>query len=288
MSKDLTTISPFELQAGQTAKLYPSEEVALLTDVLANGLAPNPSGNPDRDEMVRLPNRHERGMLQSRSRDLSSLLRPASLAAAETARIGEAVGMMLGGWRNLKEGNPAEIIAGYTMLLKELPVWAVVKACGEFARGEAIEVVNGVERRMSPDWAPSAARVYTVARDHITAQVAESNRLHRLLSCRKISVAVDPAARERVGALLKDFSGGMTERVRKERDADRIRIEALAQEARDRAAKIREDADRPILALYASLGLQPVRTQVGRLVHPDHLSVHERVAVPLPDSFDPE
>lgn len=288
MSKDLTTTNapaapPVVIRPLERNDLYPSPEIAALTALLANGLSHGPSKRIEDDVMDRLPTVVEKRRLHNRLRDLTAVLRPAEMAQAEMGTIGQAVGMMLGGWRNLKEGNPKEIIAGYTMVLKELPVWAVVRACGDFARGEAFEVVDGVEKKLSPDWAPSVARVYSVARAYMTEQIAEHNLINRLISCKRIAVAVDPEARKRVGEMLHDFSAKMGAKVQRERDADRVRSAAAAQEARDRAAAIRDEADRPILALYRSLGLQPVRSQVGRLVHPDHLSPQERLPAEYTD-----
>jgi hypothetical protein len=281
MTKDLTTGDARNLgQHNPVAdKLYPTDEMRRMTDVFTNSFeSPRPiRGEPD--SLPRLPTVQERTRLHNRMRDLTALLRPASLSMAEREQVKAAVALMLSGWI-LQQGrniNPDDVIGAYTTLLCDLPVWAVVKTCGEFARGEAIEVINGEERKLSPEFAPSAPRVHAVARRHIEDQIAEESRLRRILDCKRIAVSANPEVQARVARLFNQMADGMRGRAEKDRAEERAAAAKGADEARDRAAKIREEADRPILDEYARLNLQPIRSQYGRLIHPDFLTPSERM-----------
>ncbi len=242
-------------------------EVAPIVDVLHSGLI----SVQGRDTLERLPTYAERVKLENRLGEIQRILRPASMAEAEMKTLGAALAVMLGGWLN-NRADASSTIQNYKVLVKDLPLWCVLAACRDFTDGEAYEEINGERKRLSPDFAPSAARLKVVARAKLDDVIAEQDRIRRLLSVKLTHLpaeALDPESRARVGEEIRALADGFKAATEADRKRSIAEAKAKADEARARSAKIREDAERPVLAEYAARGMQPVRAKNGMLLHPD-------------------
>lgn len=277
MTKDLTTIAA----EATPARIRAADHVRAVVDRLGAQLEWSPGKG---DTLPELPTISERSRLHERSRDLTSILRPASMAVADQERMGVAVGMMLGGFL-LKDANPQETIGGYCLLLQDLPAWAVIEACAEFARGEATEtvVVDGVstERRLSPDFAPKAARVHLYAAKKVEALKIEQAKIQRLMNARlpdRMAMPDDPVMRDKVAGLMSGLANKMNAKQVSTREAERAAAREADNASAMRAAQFKKDADDRRLARYAALGLKPV--YIGDLLcDPDALPDKHRYRV---------
>lgn len=238
---------------GAVAPLNTPPHIAMTEAVLQNLLG----GTYSMPTIERLPTAQERGRLHERSMQIRSLLRPGADAVADRDRISAAVGELIGGWLNLRTDGP-ETIAGFTAKLQELPAWAVAEACRDFQEGRATFEVDGKVQRSSPEYAPSSATIFLVARQKMDAVLAEQAMINRIMTAKLAAPDEDPVEREKVAGLIKDLATNMgTRQEAYVAAAERESRDALAA-AKGRAAKFRVDADARRLARYAELGLKPV------------------------------
>jgi hypothetical protein len=241
---------------GAMDDLVAAPHIASAVAMLSNALIGN---SISRQLISRLPTVQERGRLQERKMALASLLRPTSdSGVVARERIAKAVGAMLGGWLNVRVGNPAEVIAGFTAKLQELPAWAVIEACRDFEEGRATFLEGGKERTLSPEYAPSVATVWLVASRKLEALKAEQDLIRRIMTAKLAEPAADPAMQARVKTLLEDLAAEMGAKARQERaeaEAESKAALAAVNERRDRFAR---EANERRLARYAELGLVPV------------------------------
>lgn len=272
MSHELTTTRP----PGAMADLHAPQHIETLRIMLHNRL--DRQGMTDIMEV--LPTQQERGRLRDRDLSIRSLLRPAHESVGAQSGIGAALGEMLGGYlavKGTKAADAAEIIAGYVQSLQELPAWAVIQVCTEFKEGRAIEVVDGKEKRLSPDFAPTAPRIFMLARAKLDALNAEAESIRRILSAKIGVPTIGETERNRVGALMKHTADVFAGRAKAEREAESAKIAKEAQEARDRAASILRAANGQRIARYYELGLVPVFSPDGKIVvDPDLLDEKDR------------
>lgn len=249
-TNDLVPAQP----AGAMADLVAKPHIRAAIDSLSNCL----ESVAGKDTLTRLPTPIERSRINERSLDIRSLLSPATGSVAAMDRMAAAIGKMLGGWVNLKTASPAAVISGYTDLLKELPAWAVIATCEEFERGQAFEIIDGKERKLSPDFAPSAPRIYSLAREKLTPLYAEGRLCARLLSATLGRAPIPEAEQERVAAMFRDMADGMRMKSEAERKADRERSKVAVAEAQARSDAIVAEGNARRLARYRELGIKPV------------------------------
>lgn len=260
--------------AGAMHSLVPPQHVAETLRALSNQL----EGQAPYQTISALPTVAQRSRLIERQKQVRSLVTPASESVAAQSRIAAAVGRMLGGWLNLKVGNVAETIAGFTDALQPLPGWAVELACEDFREGKATEMVLGVERKLSPDFAPSAARVFAVARAKLTDLYAEGALIDKLLTVKISPPTVSRTEQDEVAIMMADLSAKMGVMLDADRKREAAAARKLADEARARVAQFAADADRRRLARFNEAGLQPIYVN-GRICDLDALPPDMQVRI---------
>lgn len=277
MSTDLTTT-----KGGSPSVLPPrlhDADVDRLASGLAAGLEKTGGGA---DSLARLPTPSERSRMESRLRDIASMLRPASMAVAELKTLGGALGLLLGGYN--PKSDPDSMVQTYKALLQDLPIWAVLSACQDFRDGAVFDEVKGERKRFSPDFAPTAPRVRSVAMAKLYNLHAEQVLLRRLLAVRVThDKHQDPEARERAGAMMRELADGMKARDLADRQAHIAETKRKADEARARVRQFAEEANERVRALYRELGLVPVEGPNGRLIDPSLLTDEQRIPVEVSD-----
>lgn len=275
MTNDLTIARP----AGAMHDIVPPPHVRDTEAILGNRLIADGAAHM----ITELPTPQQRQRLNERIKDVRALVAPASNSIAAMDRLQAVVLEMLGG--HLNHRASADTAVGWVQLLQELPGWAVVQVCEDFKRGAAFEVVNGVEKKLSPDFVPSAPRVYALARAKLDALYAEAELIRRVMSAKLAAPQIPKAEQDRVGAMMRDLSATLTAKDAAERLRHANAVRQQAQEARERAADITAAGDARRLARYAEMGLRPVYGPGNILVEPTLLRDIDRVPVRM-EGFD--
>jgi hypothetical protein len=185
-----------------------------------------------------------RKQMEARHAEIRTALRPISMARAEQERAAKIVAGLLGAYTNLKTANPQALVAGYVAHLAEQPLFAIIAACDDFKHGRVYDI--GSEGQRIPftlDHAPSAFRLLDQVKKRAADLQGERYRIGRVLCARQAmrrAISEDEAQRVAAGmaTLASDF--GLRLAVERKENVDRTRREA--QEARDRARRITEDA----------------------------------------------
>jgi len=207
-------------------------------------------GRPGRfvDRLPQLPTPPFRRAIQDRRVALHAALRPISMASAEVETVRRAVAAFLGGYLNIKTENPAAIAAGYTAHLSDQPLFAILAALDDFKHQRVVDrhTEDGRPVYFTLDHAPSAYRLLAHVKKCAEAAQVEHHQINRILAITKTTeqAHVSPEERQRVGEAMAKLAGGMVKRITKEAEADRQKTRAEAQEARDRAERIIQDAKR--------------------------------------------
>lgn len=184
--------------------------------------------------------------------------------------------------------NGPEVISGWLLKLQELPAWAVVSACNDFAEGRAtFEDDDGRTHRMSTEYAPSQATVWRVAREKMVDQVAERDLINRIMSARLAAPEIADGERERVGKLMANLAADMGVKRAKERAVDAERARRESEAAAARRAEFKSAADKRRLARYAELGLRPVY-RADELCDADALPAAYRFSIHEPPPSEAE
>jgi len=183
--------------------------------------------------------------LEAYRRDLHARLRPIAMAQAEQATVRKGLAMLLQSYPSTR-GDPAATLDAYCAMLRDQPVWAILAALGDFRDGNVYDVNSQGDRvRFTLDHAPSAARILDQSKKHTDSVVEERGKVTRLLSITRIAPPEGtPEMREKIGKLLTDLAVGMAAGADSERQLDREKARAEAQSARERAARIVEEATR--------------------------------------------
>ncbi len=200
------------------------------------------------DAMPMLPTPSVRSELVERQRCLRTLLRPISEAMAERDRAKKSIAFLLGGYLNIKSENKEAIVEGYTAHVSKYPVFAIVEACADFANHRVVDRYDdeGNPVMFTLDHAPSAFRLLDQVKKRTADAQEEAAKIERVLAITTVktfpTISKQEADRIQRGFedLAKSLSMGANSVVAGERD----KIRAEAQDARDRAAKIKEDAAR--------------------------------------------
>lgn len=205
----------------------------------------------DRDEGFRdiLPvplTATERRELESYRTGLHAKLRPISMATAEQATARKAIGVMLQSYINARSGDPGGTLDAYVAYLRDQPVWAILAALDDFRHRRVFDLnAEGDKVPFTLDHAPSAARILDQVKKHTNAIEDERGRVVRLLAITRYSPPpVPPEEAERVHKLLRGLADHMSVNVDAARRAEREKIRAEADAARERARRIIDDAKR--------------------------------------------
>ncbi len=235
------------------AELYPPKCDAATAELADTIVAFKPDGGGP-VELRRALSIDERTALKTRANLLERWLTP-----GRHADIADAVtGMLLGfNQRGMSVDDAKEVAAQWASSLRDLPGWAVHRACLRFSRGEVRASELGVER-LDPGFAPSTAQVHRVATGIMAAEVAELARLEAVL---KGKVATEAPARP--------AAAGMT--AAQAHIVDREQRGALEGDERIK----RQQADAPMvqkrnndarIAEYVGAGLKPPEPHGGIVV----------------------
>lgn len=218
--------------------------------------------------LSRLPQPNERQALVERNRQLTSLLRPIHMAAAEMDTARQRIAQLLGGYFHLKV-DADEQTAGMVADMKDLPLWAIVKACDDVRDGHCYDMKDGKKIVIGRDYPPSVPRLVAQAKSHMQPFTDEKTRVGLILSVtrtRRPDPALAPKAiKEGLVQATKSALKGMNS------DFDAALKKQSEIGARRRAemdAKAKDTAEKSMLALYAQRGIRPVYGAFG-IVHPD-------------------
>lgn len=175
--------------------------------------------------------------------DLHARLRPISMASAERDTVRKGLGILLQSY-NSYSSDPKGTLDAYCAMLSDQPAWAILDALADFRDGRVYDTNSHGERvRFTLDKAPTATRILDQVKKHTDATEAERARVVRLLAVnRYLPPPVPEAERERVGGLMQGLASGMAMTQENFRAQDRAKTRAEADEARERARRITEDA----------------------------------------------
>lgn len=188
----------------------------------------------------------DKAAITNRLADVRKALRGLA-GLTEREAVGAALSAMFAGFPNAKGLDPHSTIATYIAKLSDLPAWAIVAAC--------TDVEHGAVAGMSPDYPPSASRMYQIAESKVAELRIEKRKIETVLSARPADVpARTPEEIERIATKMKVFA---EDRAAKEQPDPAMRARQQAENERQTAERIkRNDAD--IQREYRAHGLEPV------------------------------
>lgn len=199
------------------------------------------------DRLPALPSAELRRELEQRRIALVSRLRPISMAKGEQDRARGAILLFLDGYANAKTSDPDGRSRSYVAMLMDQPISAILEAIDDFRNRRVFDIGKDGERLpFTIDHAPSAPRLLDQTKLRAADVQEEQAHIVRVLAVTKTidGPAIDPAERARVAELMAGLAAGMTRKVSVERAENRRQVVSEAQAARDRAARIKEDARR--------------------------------------------
>lgn len=232
-------------------ELYPpqagGECSALRTTMVV--FRPDRAGAPV--ELARALKVEERSMLARRKETLDAWLSPSS-----PSRAAASLSRMLSGMRGEAVGEEdAEVIsAQYAFALRDLPFWAIERACQRFASGLVRPQEIGA-KSLDVGFRPSTAQVATVARALSEPLERERDELDRIL--RGVVAGARPITRSRgSGASVDAHLAGADEAEveRRRRRTEEIKARQPEVERRTNAARAEE---------YRRAGLRPPEPRGG-------------------------
>jgi hypothetical protein len=189
-----------------------------------------------------IPSR-ERDALKSRLVECRRAMMPMN-SISDREKIGLALTKLLSGFAHTGSMIPQITIAAYVSKLAELPAWAVEAAIADIDRGR----VEG----MSPDFPPSAARIFQLAEAKMSDVRSEQRRIEVVLNAR---VADGPARHpdevRRVAESMKTFAADMAAKIQPETDEQN-------QKRRENDQRTKERQDAALVLEYHMHGFEPV------------------------------
>lgn len=192
----------------------------------------------------------DRTSLAARIAHIRKHLMPVN-SEAERRDIGAALARLFSGWENIKS-DPMKMVTAYVQKLQDLPTWAVLTAISEAERGR----VEG----LSPDYPPSAARLYQIAEGRIANVCIEKDQIDRILKAEVEKIFSHTP--EELAALKAKSAEYLAQRA-KEGDVERA-IDDQRKRERDQRKKERHEAD--LIREYHTNGLEPVRASTGHII----------------------
>jgi hypothetical protein len=200
------------------------------------------------DTLPALPSPAFRKELTDRKRALHVKLRPVSEAMAELETARKAIAGFLGGYLNIKTDNPAAVAAGYVAKLRDQPLFAILAALDDFENRRVVDHhdSNGNPVYFTIDHAPSVYRILDQVKKCAAGAQEERYKIGRILAITRVAgdLNISPEEQARVAAGMNNLAATMGRMMTAVRDSDRRKIGAEAQEARDRARGIIENARR--------------------------------------------
>lgn len=247
------------LKSSLPGSLYPERAI---TDLLESFVRRIQYDHAD-ITLDRLPTEAERKQLQARQREVATLLRAAELASAEREKAIQAVSLLYAQYTNMRD--PAETAEGIAITLaKELPLWAIVKACDDVYHGRIYDEdkKTGARKYLSPDFPVTGIRLAQVAGAYCAKLRDEKVNLGNVLSCNKVRPSL-PDNRDRVVVPRMPVMSEAQSFAEKHHQEQRAKTREKMAEAEKRGR------ERTILMLYKRMGIAPKRTAAGELIHPE-------------------
>lgn len=230
-----------------TSELYPPRAAPEVSALVKTIVTFRPSSSDLPVELARALSVPEREALSARAGVVARWLRPGR--QAEIAR--SVSGMLLGFGRSMSVEEAMEVAAQWAHTLRDLPEWAVERACMRFARGEVRAAELGVER-LDVGFAPSTAQLHRVAAAISADLENERQKIDEVLRGTASLGAPAPARRANaaVGAKLTEHLRMKAEARDAEQVERQLRIEAESDQRR------REEFARAERT-YRDAGLEP-------------------------------
>jgi|SRR5882672_9491904 len=197
------------------------------------------------DMLPALPSPDTRKGLEERRRALHGKLRSISLAQAEQDRARGAIAMFLGAYIGARSADPDGTSRLYVGHLMDQPLFAIMQALDDFRHGRVFDLNDDGKRiPFTLDYAPSAFRVLDQVKKRAADVQEENFQILRILAVKKvISVpSLSNEERERVAEQMRLLANGLMQRASIIREKERALVKAEADQARDRAQKILQDA----------------------------------------------
>src|ERR1700675_4849793 len=158
----------------------------------------------------------------SRLAECHKLMMP--LNANERAPLALALSLMFAGFNDHRAMDVEMIVTSYIRAFSTLPFWSVERAIFDIERGR----VEG----LSPDFRPTAARIFQVAEAKLAEIRAEKARIETILGAQVEDVPIcDPAEVLRVEAKMKTFAAEFARQTEAQRETDDRKQKESAQRA---------------------------------------------------------
>lgn len=225
----------------------------MVTNLAAEIVAFRPDGGKP-VELRRALSEADRNALTTRVNVLDNWLEP-----GRHSDIFDSVSqMMLGfGGRNVSVDDTKDIAAQWAHALRDLPGWAVARACIRFGRGEVRASELGVER-LDVGFSPSTAQVHRIAK--AIAADAELERARLAAVLKGIVPMTAPVRTERPGV------GAVEGYVLDKEEAAEFRDDERFEKQKREAPVVERKANEARAAEYRRAGLEPPAPQHGLIV----------------------
>lgn len=227
---------------------------AVVVDAHVDGLVRYFSTKIDDGMLATMPTQAERAVIARTAADLFASMRPISMAAAESKTAATLLAQMFTGYPNLKQ-DPLSLVSAYVAHLREMPLFAIARACEE--------VRDGTERaqraHVSPAFPPTAAQMAQICADVKQQTEHRYRQATAVLEAKQLPpLKISERERAVVGQKMAAFSLQLadTSIEQQERDARREAGLVAAEKA----------AEKILLKEYAAAGIEPYKNRHGVLV----------------------
>lgn len=196
----------------------------------------------------------ERDTLKARATQLAPWITPERSPSGHKEAIMKM--MLCFGGAALDSKEAAVIVTEYVQRTKDIPLWAVARACIRFSNNEVTAAELGV-KSYDTSFRPGAGQLRQVAMEILRPTAEESTRIHMTLRG-TVEVVVTPEERARVGEQFTDFAAALAA------TADRSRIGDDASVFKQ-TASAKDFWQRHALADWERAGLEPRYNNAGHL-----------------------
>lgn len=187
-----------------------------------------------------------RKRMQNYRQHLHSKLQPISTSLADRERAMSAISLFMAGYLNARTNDPAGTVNSYIEMMRDQPLFAIMRAIDDFRNGRVFDI--GAEGQRIPftlDHAPSAPRMLDQVKKRAADVQEEQHKVTRLLMIEKIAEpAISEEERERVAAHMRNLADSLAMKSTQIRVEEMNKARIEADEARDRAIRIIQDARR--------------------------------------------
>jgi hypothetical protein len=204
-----------------------------------------------RDALPAPIDKNTRKILEEYRRGLHARLRSISESVAERQTAGKAIGAFLLGYLNARSSDAPVTLATYVSTVNDQPLFAILQALDDFRHGRVFDIdpKDGSRTPFTIDHAPSAPRLLDQVKKRAAEVQGEKYKVTRLLAIDKVTEPeVAPEEKARVAEHMQRLAESLKIGRDKLRAAERERIRGEAQEARDRAAQIKQNATKRRMA----------------------------------------